>query len=142
MAKLIKKNTPLGITLPIQNGPNSGYFEQSFDSFTQTRMNIINLLKTIPGERRMQPTFGCRLWNMVFEPNVEVVESKVNNIIREDISNWIPGVSVKNITTKFYSEEERRDSIDIYKLYVVVEFIINSINQSDVVEIYLNRSLV
>ena len=136
------KNTPLGLNLPLRNGPNSGYFDQSFDSYTQIRMNIINLLRTIPGERRMQPTFGCRLWNVVFEPNDDIILDKVNNIIREDISRWISGVSVKDVTVKYYSNDESTDARDIYKLYIVVQFIIDSINQSDVVEIYLDNSKV
>jgi phage baseplate assembly protein W len=136
------KNTPLGLNLPLRNGPNSGYFDQSFDSYTQIRMNIINLLRTIPGERRMQPTFGCRLWNVVFEQNDEVVPEKINNIIREDVSRWIPGVVVKDITTKYYSGNETTDGRDIYKLYVVVKYTIVSINQSDVVEIYLDKGKV
>jgi hypothetical protein len=105
-------------------------------------MNIINLLRTIPGERRMQPTFGCRLWNVVFEQNDEVVPEKINNIIREDVSRWIPGVVVKDITTKYYSGNETTDGRDIYKLYVVVKYTIVSINQSDVVEIYLDKGKV
>lgn len=136
------KNTPLGINLPIQNGPNSGYFDQSFDSFTQTRMNIINLLRTIPGERRMQPTFGCRLWNVVFDQNDDIIQDKINNIIREDIARWIPGVSVKDVTTKYYSGNETIDARDIYKLYIVVKFVIDSIKQDDVVEIYLDKGKV
>lgn len=135
----IVKNTPLGLNLPIKNGPNSGYFDQSFDSFTQIRMNIINLLRTVPGERRMQPTLGCRLWNVVFEPNDNILLEKINSIIKEDISNWIPGVSVKDITVNYYSDDETTDSRDIYKLYIVVRFTINSIQQDDVVEIYLDK---
>lgn len=135
----ILKNTPLGINLPIQIGQNSGYFDQSFDSFTQIRMNIINLLRTIPGERRMQPSFGCRLWNMLFEPNDGIIPEKINNIIRDDIIKWIPGVSVKDITVNYYSDDETIKAKDMYKLYIVVKFTITSINQDDVVEIYLDK---
>lgn len=138
----IVKNTPLGLNLPLIDGPNSGYFDQSFDSFTQTRMNIINLLRTVPGERRMQPTFGCRLWNVVFEPNDNIILDKVTNIIQEDINRWIPGVSVKNITVNFVSSDETNVARDIYRLYIVVVFVINSINQDDVVEIYLDKNKV
>jgi phage baseplate assembly protein W len=131
--------TPIGLTLPIRNGENGGYFEQSYDSFTQTRTNIINLLRTRPGERRMQPTFGSRLWNVIFEPNDGIIIEKVNSIIREDIQRWIPGVSVKDVTVKYYSEDETNASRDIYKLYIAVQFIVNSINQEDLVEIYLDQ---
>jgi phage baseplate assembly protein W len=133
------KNTPLGLNLPIRNGQNSGYFDQSFDSFTQIRMNIINLLRTIPGERRMQPTFGCRLWNVVFDQNDDIIPDKINNIITEDISSWIPGVSVKDVSVSYYSDDQTTDQRDIYKLYIVVKFTINSIKQDDVVEIYLDK---
>jgi hypothetical protein len=34
---------PIGLTLPIQGGDN-GFFDQSYDTLTQTKMNIINLL--------------------------------------------------------------------------------------------------
>jgi len=132
------KNTPLGINLPIRVGPN-GYFDQSLDSFTQTRMNIINLLRTIPGERRMQPTFGCRLWNVVFDQNNDIIQDKIHNIIKEDISRWIPGISVKDVTVKYNSSGESLDLRDIYKLYIIVQFTIDAIRQDDVVEIYLNK---
>ena len=136
------KNTPIGLNLPIRNGSNSGYFDQSTDSFTQIRMNIINLLRTAPGERRMQPTFGCRLWNVVFDQNDDVLSEKVNNIIQEDIYRWIPGVAVDDISVNYYSDDETKDARDIYKLYIVVKFTITSIKQSDVVEIYLDKGKV
>jgi len=135
----ITKNIPLGLKLPLSLGQNSGYFDQSFDSFTQIRMNIINLLRTVPGERRMQPTFGCRLWNVVFEPNDSIIPEKINNIIKDDVSRWIPGVSVKDISVNYYSDDGTSDLRDMYKLYIKVKFTINSINQDDVVEIYLDK---
>jgi phage baseplate assembly protein W len=87
----------------------------------------------------MQPTFGCRLWNVVFEQNDDIIPDKVNNIITEDISKWIPGVSVKDVTVSYYSDDQTVDLRDIYKLYIVVKFTINSIKQDDVVEIYLDK---
>lgn len=128
---------PIGLNLPIRNGP-SGYFDQSTDSFTAIRMNIINLLRTIPGERRMNPTLGCRLWNLVFEQNDPILEDKIRNTIKEDISRWIPEVSVKTIEVKYYADDESVELRDIYKLYIVVKFIVNSIKVDDVVELTLN----
>lgn len=135
----IVKNTPIGLVLPFQNGMTSGYFDQSFDSFTQMRMNVINLLRTIPGERRMQPTLGCRLWNVVFEQNDAMLPERVTNIIKEDVSRWIPGVSIKNVTVKYYSDNETIDARDIYRIYIAVEFTIDAIQRDDIVEIYLDK---
>lgn len=136
------KNTPIGINLPIRSGNVSGYFDQSTDTFTAYRMNIINLIRTIPGERRMNPTFGCRLWNVTFEQNDDFIPAKVENIIKEDISQWIPGVAVSSVDVKYFEDDTSTNLKDIYKLYIVVNFIVTSINQSDVVEIVLNKSKV
>ena len=133
------KNIPIGLVLPLRNGPKSGYFDQSFDSFTAYRMNIINLLRTMPGERRMNPTFGCRLWEIVFDQNDDLIPKKVEKIIGEDISLWIPGVSVSEVIVHRFNDgaESIRD-IDMYKLHIAVRFVVEAINQEDVVEIILN----
>lgn len=137
MTKFVK-NTPIGINMPITSGRISGYFDQSTDSFTAYRMNIINLIRTKPGERRMNPMFGCRLWNIIFEPNDDFIPYKVNNIISEDISQWIPGVTVVSVNVKRFEDDSSVDLRDIYKLYIVVVFTVQTINQEDTVEIILN----
>lgn len=133
----VLKNIPIGLNLPIQGG-NSGYFDQSFDSFTAYRMNIINLIRTVPGQRRMNPTFGCRLWTLMFEPNDDFIAEKVNKIITEDIAQWIPGVSVSSVDVKYFADDQSTELKDIYKLYIAVKFTVDAIGQSDVVEIILN----
>lgn len=135
----IVKNIPIGINLPIQSG-KSGYFDQSTDTFTAMRMNIINLIRTVPGERRMNPTFGCRLWNIVFEPNDDFIPDKVGKIIKEDVARWIPGVTVNSVNVKYFEDDQSTDLRDIYQLYIAVTFTIDSINQSDVVNIMLNTN--
>lgn len=130
--------TPIGLNLPIKNGKISGYFDQTFDTFSQYRANIINLIRTKPGERRMNPTFGCRLWNVVFEQNDDVIQDKIRRIIKEDISKWIPGVSVSTVQVKVFEDDQSVDLRDIYKLYIVATFTITAINQQDSVEIILD----
>src|SRR3954468_23226139 len=97
---------PIGITIPIQDG-NSGFFNQSFDTLTQIKMNIINLLNTRQGERRFQPTFGSRLWNIVFEQNAETITDVAENIVREDIQMWIPGVTVVDVTATLFTSDQK-----------------------------------
>jgi len=138
----IVKNTPIGLNLPIRSGPTSGYFDQSTDTFTAYRMNIINLIRTAPGERRMNPTFGCRLWNIVFEPNDDFIPDKVGKAIREDVAQWIPGVSVTSVDVKYFGDDQTSDLRDIYKLYIAVKFTVDAINQEDVVEIILDTNKV
>jgi len=136
----IIKNTAIGINLPIRVGSN-GYFDQTTDSYSAIKNNIVNLLRTIPGERRMNPDFGCRLWNIVFEPNDSFIVEKVTDIIKDDIKKWIYGVSVTDVVVKYYNDVDGNvNSKDIYKLYISVSFIINSINQQDMVELILDTN--
>ena len=134
----VVKNTPIGLVFPLQDGEKSGYFDQSYDSFTAYRMNIINLLRTIPGERRMNPAFGSRLWSVLFEQNDELVTDKISKIIKEDVAEWIPGVSVASVQVKYDDGETVATQTDTYKLYIAVAYVIDAIKQEDVVDIILN----
>ena len=89
--------TPIGLSLPIQDG-NSGFFAQTFDTLSQVKTNIMNLLNTRQGERRFQPTFGTRLWNLVFEQNTDTLKEQAIQIVTEDIAMWIPNVTVVDVT--------------------------------------------
>ena len=134
-----KPKEPIGITLPIRGG-NSGYFEQSFDTVTQVRSNIYNLLNTRPGERRMQPIFGSRLHSLVFEQNIEILPEIASNIIKEDIAQWIPNVTVINVTPTLLKNEERQDDINIYRLSIKVDFMLNLTKQKDTVTVVIDTT--
>lgn len=138
----VVKNTPIGLIFPLRDGEKSGYFDQSYDSFTAYRMNIINLLRTIPGERRMNPSFGSRLWNVIFDQNDDLISDKVSQIIKEDIAEWIPGVSVASVQVKYDNSQTVAQQTDIYKLYIAVSYVVDSIKQQDVVDIILNTNKV
>lgn len=138
-----KSNTiaakPIGITLPIQGG-NTGFFNQSFDTLTQIKTNIINLLNTRQGERRFQPTFGTRLWDLVFEQNVDTLKDQAINIVSEDISAWIPNVTVTDITANLLTTDQITSNRDIYMLKIVVTFMVNLTKQSDTVVVTINNT--
>ncbi len=132
--------SPLGITIPIENG-NSGYFAQSFDTLTQVKMNIINLLNTRPGERRMQPTFGSHLWDIIFEQNTEDLPEIAVNTIREDITAWIPNVTVIDVTAQVLKNDQSIQNTDIYRLYIAVQFMLNMTKQTDTVTITVDNNI-
>ena len=130
---------PIGINLPIRDG-NTGYFDQSFDTLTQIKMNILNLLNTRQGERRFQPTFGTRLWSLVFGQNVDTLKDQAINIVNEDISTWIPNVTVTDITANLLTTDQITSNRDIYMLEISVTFTVNLTKQSDTVIVIINNS--
>ena len=143
MAQLITNLTkakPIGLTLPIQDG-NSGYFDQSFDTLTQVKTNIINLLNTRQGERRFQPRFGTKLWGLVFEQNVNTLKDQAVNIVSQDISTWIPNVTVNDVTTTLLTNDQINSNTDMYMLEISIAFTINLTKQSDTVVISINNTV-
>ena len=140
MATLVNSTdaTPIGITLPIRGG-NSGYFDQTFDTLAQVKTNILNLLNTRQGERRMQPTFGSRLWNLVFEQNVDTLKDQAVNIVTEDIFSWIPNVTVTDVTANLLTSDQITANKDIYLLNIAVTFTVNMTKQSDTVVVTINN---
>lgn len=135
------ETTPLGLSLPLRLG-NRGYFEQNYDTFSQIKTNIINLIYTRPGERRMSPLFGCRIHNMVFEPNIEVLPQIIENIIKEDVSNWIGGAEVLAVDVKVSKSDQSVNAIDIYRLDILVEFRVNFTGQTDSVQVSIEKGLI
>ena len=89
----------LGITLPIKLG-KTGYFEQAFDTITQVKSNLINLLLTVKGERVFQPTFGSDLHSLVFTQMDEEYEQNVKRAIQTAVSKWLPFLTIieQNVT--------------------------------------------
>ena len=85
-----------GLTLPIKRG-NTGYFEQAFTSFEQTKANLKNLLMTKKGERVMQPEFGTGLDSLLFEPMDSTFETELQDTITETVSYWLPYVNIQEI---------------------------------------------
>lgn len=129
------KNTPIGINIPLKPSSISGYFQQTFDTRSTYRANIINLLHTIPGERRFNYKFGCRLWKLLFEINNDALPDNAKSIIKDDISTWIHGVTVKSIDI---ISTENPSSDDIYKLRLYIQYSIDSLNVDDSVTINIS----
>src|SRR6266404_4523791 len=143
MAKNIKNTVaakPIGITLPIQDG-NTGYFAQSFDTLTQVKNNIFNLLNTRQGERRFEPTFGTRWWSLVCEQKIDTLKDQAINIVAEDIAAWIPNVTVNDVTANLLTNNQINSNRDMYILNIAVTFTVNLTKQTDTVIVSINNML-
>jgi len=86
----------IGLKLPMGYS-DTGYFKQTKTTLQQAKYNIINLLKTIPGERLGQPTFGSKLHQLLFEPMNDDFSDVVEESIRSSIETWLPYINIKNI---------------------------------------------
>lgn len=69
------------------------------------RSKIIQVLFTSPGERVNQPEFGCGLFNLVFEPNNEILATAMEFTVGQALSRWLQDdIVVDNVDVQ--SEDE------------------------------------
>lgn len=69
------------------------------------RGKIIQVLFTAPGERVHQPTFGCGLFNLVFEPNNTLLASAMEFTVGQALNRWLSDDIIVD-ATDVKSEEE------------------------------------
>jgi len=55
------------------------------------------VLLTAPGERVMRPFFGCRIWELLFEPINANTLGLMADAVREAIGRWEPRVDLEDV---------------------------------------------
>ncbi len=128
---------PIGLTLPLRSGIN-GYFEQSYDTLTQIKANITNFFNTRPGERRFNPQFGTKLYQYLFEQNIEGFDDILKNVIKEDMNYWFPNVIVNTVFLDITTAQKNKNT-DNYIVSIKIQFTVN--NQTDVLGLTVTSNL-
>lgn len=64
---------------------------------TELDSSIRMILTTAPGERLMRPQFGCRIWELLFEPINANTLGLMGVAVREAISQWEPRVTLDDV---------------------------------------------
>jgi phage baseplate assembly protein W len=128
---------PIGLTLPLRSGIN-GYFEQSYDTLTQIKANITNFFNTRPGERRFNPQFGTKLYQYLFEQNIEGFDDILKNVIKEDMNYWFPNVIVNTVFLDITTAQKNKNT-DNYIISIKIQFTVN--NQTDVLGLTVTSNL-
>ena len=102
----------IGLKLPFNRG-RSGLFPQTQTTLEQAGSNIKNLLLTAKGERIMQPNFGSRLRELLFEQYTEDLSSRIQSEIQEAISTWLPYINISSVNIIQSDEDPNTTSVDI-----------------------------
>lgn len=55
------------------------------------------VLMTAPGERVMRPQFGCRIWDLLFEPITANLLGLICEAVRQALAQWEPRVEVTDV---------------------------------------------
>ncbi len=92
------------------------------------RGRIIQVLFTAPGERVNMPTFGCGLFNLVFEPNNSILASAMEFTVGQALTRWladdiiVDGVDVKSEEETITIEIAYTKKTDLSKKLVRIHF--------------------
>lgn len=100
-----------GISFPFRFSPSGGVAKStSADIYaSHIREKIIQLLRTEPGERAMEPEYGCRLRDVIFEPIDATLYHVIYTRIVNAVTRWIPEVSISDV-----SINSTEDSVNVH----------------------------
>lgn len=59
---------------------------------------MVVILSTAVGERPMRPAFGCRIWDLLFEPLTPNTLGLMEDAVREALARWEPRADVRRVT--------------------------------------------
>jgi phage baseplate assembly protein W len=102
-------------------------FGQTFSTEEQAISNLKNLLLTIKGERYMQPRFGTRIREILFDNNTQDVRDLLRQTLNEDIKYWLPYINIQNV--------ELVSSVDMHAIAIRVFFQVTTVGSEMVINI-------
>lgn len=113
----VNAHKALGIGINRASQTN-GIFPVNYTTLEQAKDNLRSLICTRKGERVMNPTFGCDIWKVVFEPITPgQIETSLEDTIIEAVNIWLPYISVDTIVFKYDTND-----IDNNRIFLDLKF--------------------
>ena len=119
-----------------KDGVRSGgsVFALSYSTEEQALSNLKNLLATNRGERYMQPRFGTRIREAIFEPNTTDLREFLNSKIQEALDLWLPYINIVQL--------ELKRNIDQHTLAIRLTVNISEREANKVIIIFLSEDAI
>ncbi|ACU54342.1 GPW/gp25 family protein [Acidimicrobium ferrooxidans DSM 10331] len=84
-----------GFAFPMRVDVRGGIALSDGTGSTDTAIRVV--ISTAPGERVMRPAFGCRIWDLLFEPVNANTMGLMAQAVREALAQWEPRIDVENV---------------------------------------------
>ena len=91
-----------GISFPLRFEHGSMVMTTGTDDIDR---GIRVVLSTAPGERVMRPAFGCRIWELLFEPVNANTLGLMEEATREALSRWEPRIDVIDVVARPHDDD-------------------------------------
>jgi phage baseplate assembly protein W len=79
------------------------------------------VLMTAPGERLMRPEFGCKIWDLLFEPVTANLLGLMNEMVRQALAQWEPRIVVADV-------QSRPDPDDGGVVRIAIQYVVRATN--------------
>jgi phage baseplate assembly protein W len=99
------------------------------------RESILQILGTRQGERFINPEFGSRLNDLVFEQNDEVLKGLIRHFLIDAIKRWEKRVVITNVA---FNEPITETENNFLKIYISYRLIQSNIEGNIVYPFYYN----
>lgn len=121
MAFEVKKINPLdlqprkavGLNIPFRS---KDVFSSNYQTKDAIKNNLINFFLTGKGERYLNPMFGTRLRNMLFENINQDKIDEIESIVRDAINIYFPRVEPQDIQT---GADHDNNLVTFYMSYII-----------------------
>ncbi len=77
------------------------------------QQSIRLILGTAPGERLFRPDFGCRIHDLLFEPNTELTAARVEFEIKHSLEQFEPRIKDVRVVAEADAGESNRMNVSI-----------------------------
>jgi phage baseplate assembly protein W len=106
-----------GWAFPLQFSPRGQIALAAGERDIEQAIRLI--LSTMPGERVMRPTFGCRAWELVFAPMNAETGSLMGHYVTQALKFWEPRIEVNDV-------DVFRDPNDDGAVLVEIQYTVNA----------------
>jgi len=100
-------NEGLSVALPLNMDSTFGAYNLNTTFEDLAKQNLKMLVLTNPGERMMDPSFGCGVRAFLFEPNAQTTYDDINETIKLQVAKYLPYISIDRV--EFQSGEPGLD---------------------------------
>lgn len=129
----LSPNTALGIDSTFNN---IAVFDKLYDTNSQATANLKTLLLTRRGERYGLPEFGTDLLYMIFQPNVDELQTIIKDTINSAISFWLPYIEIDEIDIKTLAD----DPSLIHTIEITISFTVSSSDITNRIRIFASEN--
>ena len=104
-----------GLRFPVSVNLNGGVSSSALEE--NVRQSLFIILGTAPGERIYRPDFGCRIHDLMFEPNNAITAAAAEVYCEESIYKYEP--RIEHVTCSARPNADEPNRLDVRIEYVI-----------------------